>query len=74
MGMTAATPLIHAGFVWITTDVQSWVLVEHDRDLKKWLIVSPEAGLFGCRAKDRDRVMARLAKLGLAPRLVGYAG
>lgn len=73
MSAAPTIPLVHAGFVWITTDERSRVLVEHDRELQKWLVVSPEPGLFGCRTKDRDRVVTRLAKLGLAPGLVGHS-
>lgn len=64
-------PIVHAGFAWLTVEREAIPALDHDRDLKKLLLVSPAPGLYGCRAKDREKVLTRLAKLGLAPRIVG---
>ena len=71
--MSPPAPVVHTGFVWITVEEALLARVEGDRDLAKYLVARPAPGVLGCREKDRDRVLARLAKLGIPPRLVGGA-
>lgn len=71
--MSTTPPVVHIGYVWITVEEPLRARVEGDRDLAKYLVARPAPGVLGCRAKDRDRVTARLAKLGIPPRIVGGA-
>ena len=72
--MSDPTPIVHAGLVWLRADAAALDLLLADAQLGRMVAARVAPDLAAVRVADRERVLARLAKLGQTPRIVGVGG
>ena len=62
---------IHRNLLWVQFSEEKRDQLRSDRTLSRLLLVEPTPGLFAVRLADREKLLERLEKLGVPPKLEG---